>query len=278
MSELADYKPLTLRQIYYQLVGKGYLENNVSEYTMLSNLLKWARINGYVKWEDIEDRVRTFHDLTGWENRDEFIQSEMRYFLDGYTRNLLQSQDKYIEIWIEKDALSSIFTRIARPYTVPVVVCKGFSSVSFLNEFKERLNSQKGKTQLMLYFGDFDPSGMEMLEAMKTTLRDELGIYGIVFKRVALLEEDIFTYRLPHSPNALKKTDTRARKHVEAYGELAVELDALRPDILEKKIKDAIEKELDVGAFNYEVKTYRTEFDKLNHLRERVIEFLGGKH
>jgi len=46
LEELGDYKPLTLRQIYYQLVGKGYIENKVSQYTMLSNLLKWARIDG----------------------------------------------------------------------------------------------------------------------------------------------------------------------------------------------------------------------------------------
>lgn len=122
-------------------MGKGYIENKVSQYTMLSNLLKWARIDGYIAWEDIEDRVRAFHDLTGWENSENFIQAHLRNFLRGYTRNLLQTQDKYIEIWIEKDALSSIFTRVAEPYTVPVVVCRGFSSVSFLNDFRVRLNA-----------------------------------------------------------------------------------------------------------------------------------------
>ncbi len=27
LEELKRYKPLTLRQVYYQLVGKGYIEN-----------------------------------------------------------------------------------------------------------------------------------------------------------------------------------------------------------------------------------------------------------
>ncbi|NOG42921.1 MAG: hypothetical protein HND38_15685 [Planctomycetes bacterium] len=57
LDELADYKPLTLRQIYYQFVSKGYIENKVSEYTMLSQCLKWARINGYISWDDMEDRT-----------------------------------------------------------------------------------------------------------------------------------------------------------------------------------------------------------------------------
>jgi len=276
LDELNDYKPLTLRQIYYQLVGKGYIENNVSQYTMLSNLLKWARIEGYIAWEDIEDRVRTYHDLTGWSSSDNFIRAELEYFLEGYKRNLLQSQDKYVEVWIEKDALSSIFTRVAEGYTIPVVVCRGFSSVSFLNDFRTRLNNYESKRKLMLYFGDFDPSGVEMLTAMKTTLMEELGVNEIEFKRVALLREDIFTYHLPHNPDALKKTDTRAKKHLETYGELAVELDALRPDILERKIKDAIEAELDIDAFNQEVEKHNEEFDKLNNLKKRVMKLFSG--
>lgn len=275
LDELNDYKPLTLRQIYYQLVGKGYIENNVSQYTMLSNLLKWARINEYIAWEDIEDRVRAFHDLTGWENSENFIQAHVRAFLSGYTRNLLQTQDKSIEIWIEKDALSSIFTRVAEDYTIPVVVCRGFSSVSFLNDFKTRLNNHNCKRTLMLYFGDFDPSGVEMLTAMKTTLVEELGMKEVEFKRVALLSEDIFAYNLPHNPDALKKSDTRAKKHLETYGELAVELDALRPDILEGKIKDAIEAEIDIDAFNNEVEKHNEEFDKLNIFKQKVVNFIA---
>lgn len=275
LEELNDYKPLTLRQIYYQLVGKGYIENSVSQYTMLSKSLKWARIDGYIAWEDIEDRVRTFHDLTGWGSSDDFIQAHLRAFLRGYTRNLLQSQDKYLEIWIEKDALSSIFTRVAETYTVPVVVCRGFSSISFLNDFKTRLN-RDGRKKVMLYFGDFDPSGVEMLTAMKTTLMEELGVNEIEFKRVALLKDDISVYNLPNNPDAFKKTDTRAKKHLETYGELAVELDALRPDVLERKIKDAIEAELDIETFNSEVRKHNEEIEELNKFKEKVMEFTAS--
>lgn len=279
LDEFSNYKPLTLRQIYYQLVGKEYIENKRSQYSMLSNLLKWARIDGYVSWDDIEDRVRTFHNAAGWGSKDDFIEQELRSFLKGYRRDLLQTQDKYIEVWIEKDALSSIFTRRCSPYCASVVVCRGFSSVSFLHDFQSRLVKlvkHKGKDAMMLYFGDFDPSGVEMLTAMKTTLIEELGVDEIEFKRVALLREDIFAYNLPHSPDALKKTDTRAKKHLETYGELAVELDALRPDILERKITDAIEAELDIDAFNNEVEKYNEEVDKLNTLKKEVVEFTAS--
>ena len=278
LEELKDYKPLTLRQIYYQLVGKGFIENKKTEYGMLSGLLKWARIDGYISWNDIEDRVRAFHTLRMWNDRECFITDELDSFLSGYHRDLLQSQGKYIETWIEKDALSSVFNRVCLPYGIPVVVCRGFSSVSFLNEFRERLLSHDDKEPVMLYFGDFDPSGVEMLEAMEETLEDELNIPGIEFERIALTRDDIFKYHLPHNPDALKKSDTRAKKHLENYGELAVELDALRPDVLVDKIRVAIENELDIPAFNAEIKAHHQELDKLNRIKEKVIAFISNNN
>ena len=276
LKELLKYMPLTLRQIYYQLVGKGSIKNKVSEYTMLSNLLKWARIDGHIPWEDVEDRVRAYHDLTGWRDSEKFIEAYLKHFLSGYKRNLLQTQDKYIEIWIEKDALSSIFIKVAEPYTIPVVVCRGFSSVSFLNEFAERLEYNKDKQAVMLYFGDFDPSGIEMLDAMKTTLTDELSVGHIEFKRIALSKDDIFKYKLPHNPSALKHSDSRAAKHLEQYGELAVELDALRPDVLEQKIRTAIEREVDMNLFKKEQRKENNELKELSELKSKVVDFIKG--
>lgn len=273
LDELSDYKPLTLRQVYYQLVGKGYIENTQSEYTQLSTLLKWARIDREISWNDIEDRTRTYNDLTGYSDSERYLKAYMDYIFDRYQRNLLSDQDKYIEIWIEKDALSSIFVRTASPYTIPVVVCRGFSSVSFLHEFEERIDNTDRKP-LMLYFGDFDPSGVEMLEAMETTIKYEFGIKDIEFKRIALLKDDIFKYNLPHSPKALKKTDSRANKHIEKYGELAVELDALRPDILVEKIRTAIVNEIDVDRFEDQKAIFQIELDKLNVLKGKVLKLL----
>lgn len=276
LKELKDYKPLTLRQVYYQMVSKEFIENTTSQYGMLSNLIKWARIDGHIDWGDIEDRGRTFHNESGWSNKDAFISQELDYFLDDYKRDLLQTQNKYIEIWIEKDALSSIFKKVASPYTVSVVVNRGFTSISFLHDFKERIQDCGRKEVVMLYFGDFDPSGIEMLDAMKTTLQDELGINEVTYKRIALLEDDIAKYKLPHNPDALKKTDTRAEKHIKAYGELAVELDALSPDVLERKIRKAIEDELDIGAFNKEVKKHNIELKKLSTLKSKVDTFINN--
>lgn len=277
LEDLKEYKPLTLRQIYYQLVSQGVIENNKSQYVMLSGLIKWARIEGHIKWQDIEDRVRAFHDLTGWINQDRFIQAHLKNFLSGYNRDLMQSQENYFEAWIEKDALSSIFIRACQEYTVPVVVCRGFTSVSFLNDFRERLEYQKNKKPVMFYFGDFDPSGMAMLDSMEITLRNELDISGIEFKRIALLKNDIKKYNLPHDPDAIKKTDTRYKKFTDKYGSFAVELDALRPDVLTRKIQRAIEKEINIDLFNREKRKQNQDINKLNNLKRDLIDHIKNK-
>ena len=84
LNELEKYKPLTLRQVYYQMVAKEYIENKKSQYGMLSGLLKHARIDGYISWKDIEDRVRVFHDLRGFTNKELFVDQELDYFLNWF--------------------------------------------------------------------------------------------------------------------------------------------------------------------------------------------------
>lgn len=275
LDELQEYKPLTLRQIYYQLVSQEYIENKVSEYTMLSKMLKWARLDGHIPWDDIEDRVRAFHSLKGWQDKTSFLHVALNSVINQYSRDLWQDQECYLEVWIEKDALSSIFTNVCSDYGVSVVVCRGFSSVSFLHDFKNRLVNHSGKYPVMLYFGDFDPSGVEMLTAMKTTLTDEMGIDGVEFKRIALLRDDIFEYKLPHDPKALKRSDTRAKKHLEAYGNLAVELDALRPDILTQKVRNAVENEIrDPDAYKCQMEIYNGEVNELAKLKGQFLELV----
>ena len=49
---------LTLRQLYYQLVSRNVIPNNIKEYSKLSYLLVKARMGGEIDWSAIEDRLR----------------------------------------------------------------------------------------------------------------------------------------------------------------------------------------------------------------------------
>ena len=277
LNEWKKYLPLTLRQVYYQLVSKEIIKNKISEYNMLSKLLKWARIDGKIPWGAIEDRVRAVHSYFGFIDKNDFVDNQLNYFLEGYRRDLMNEQRVYIEVWIEKDALSSIFSRITRKYCISTVVCRGFSSVTFLNDFKNRCNSflSQERNPIMLYFGDFDPSGFAMLPAMLETIQDEMDCDGIEYKRIALTKQDIHEYNLPHDPNAVKQTDTRYTKFVQQHGEYAVELDALPPDILENKIIEAIENEIDLDLFAQQKQFEEKEIDELIDLKREAREHIN---
>lgn len=274
--ELKDYLPVTLRQIHYQLVVKGLIDNTNSQYNMLSQLLKYARIDGFIPWEAIEDRVRQAFLNQGWADKDEFLRDERDKFLTGYRRHLQQDQENYIEVWLEKYALAGIFERVVNPLCIALCPTRGFSSVSFLRQLRNRvLTSQKnGQRYVMLYFGDFDPSGDIMLPAMARTLEADFQLSNMEYEPVALKQEQIEEYDLPVKMGAAKVTDPRYKKFVEKYGPRAVELDALSPKILRELIDQAIGRYVDLSKVRQHLKEEAKERPILEDFRDKVQRFI----
>lgn len=279
--ELRSFWPLTLRQLFYQLVSRLVIENSLGNYKALSELLTKARLAGLVPWEALEDRSRTMHTGGGWEDRRRFVGAQLDQFLKYYSRDLQQGQPAALEVWIEKDALSRIVSEVAGDYCVTVVVAKGFSSVSFVHECRQRIEEQAkmNKPTKILYFGDLDPSGWEMLPAMLQTLQVEMGlgdrVQGI---RCALTPaQAVDRFRLPRSIDAIKAKDTRTPKYqamLRAAGypaDLAVELDALSPAILQGLVREAIEGQLDKPAFERQKQLEQEDLAALERLRADVI-------
>jgi len=271
---LHPYWPLTLRQVYYQLVSSGEIKNNKSQYNMLSKLMKWMRIDDRLPWDALEDRTRTVTAKRGYSSLESFVYGELNGFMYGYSRCLVQGQDKYIEVWTEKDALLRIFHEVVYPYCIRAVVCRGYSSVTFIADYYNRAIKAIGKGQLpvVLYFGDLDPSGVQMLEATIETLEDELDLYGVEFRRIGLNPVHISLYDLPSDPNAAKTSDPRYKKYVEEYGTVAVELDAVHPAQLQKMIRSAVEAELDMDLFEDQQDQEDTDHERLDSLRNTIMD------
>src|SRR5438309_680188 len=97
LSELRDYWPLTLRQVYYRLVSAGIIENRQEEYKKLSRVLTDARMDKLVPWESMEDRSRSMLPSDGWSDEQSFVGTSLSDFLRGYRRDLLQSQPIALE-------------------------------------------------------------------------------------------------------------------------------------------------------------------------------------
>jgi hypothetical protein len=144
--------------------------------------------------------------------------------------------------WLEKDALARLFLETLAPYHVALNVGRGYDGWSSVHNAALRLREQADTR--ILYFGDFDPSGEDMMRSLRERLNDQ-GAYPQIVK-VALNEDDIARYSLP--PNRTKQDDSRAAAYIARFGDVSVELDALALPILRERIVETVEDALDMEA------------------------------
>lgn len=235
---LTAHHPMTVRQVYYQLVSGQVIENNRSQYQAVSNALVDARKEGVLPWEWIEDRLRRPRRASMWENLADFAETA----LHAYRRNVWIEQPAYLEAWLEKDALSGIFENTLEPYGVTLNVGRGYDGWDSIRNAACRYGGWDEVA--VLYFGDFDPSG----EDMARSLRERLAFFQCEPEiiKCALTAEDVTRYHLP--PDFTKPTDSRRAAFVKKYGDIAVELDALPVDVLRARLTDEVEARMNLGA------------------------------
>jgi hypothetical protein len=127
-------------------------------------------------------------------------------------------------------------------YDVPLMVARGYASLSFLYTAADAIN-ELAVPAYIYHLGDFGPSGVNAGEKIEETLR-ELALYAdIYFERIAVTPEQINDWDLPTRPT--KKSDTRSK----GFGEISVELDAIEPNQLRALVQETIEQHLPQDQF-----------------------------
>lgn len=127
---------LTLRQLYYQLVSRAVVPNKSTEYSKLSTLLKEGRMGGIVDWDAIEDRLRK--PSRPWFVAD--IPEAIEAIINQYRLDRMKGQQNYVEVWVEKDALSGVLKRITNKYHINILVNRGYSSASAMFDSYNRFS------------------------------------------------------------------------------------------------------------------------------------------
>jgi hypothetical protein len=259
---LAEHHPMTVRQVYYQLVSRQVIENSRSQYQSVSNALVEARKEEIIPWEWIEDRLRRPRSVSMWAGLADFAETAR----EAYRRDVWATQPGYVEAWLEKDALSGIFQDVLEGYGVTLNVGRGYDGWDSIRNAAGRYGD--GEAVTVLYFGDFDPSGEDMVRS----LRERLAFFDCFPEiiKCALVPEDITRYHLP--PDFTKTTDTRRAAFVERYGDLAVELDALPVDVLTARLRSEMEARLDLEALAKVQATEQREKQQLTAALQGMAE------
>jgi hypothetical protein len=278
---------LTLRQLYYQLVSRDYIANNIREYSNLGTLVSSARLAGLIDWSHIVDRVRNLETHNSWDDPESIVDAAAQDF----HLNRWKDQNAYVEVWIEKNALRGVIEPVCTELDVPYFVCIGYTSQSEMWRAARRLVSKfrEGKEITILHLGDHDPSGRDMTRDISERLdlfmstdlapyaRRERRFYGVEVNRLALNWNQIEQYTPP--PNPAKLMDPRARVYIEEFGDESWELDALSPTTIAEIIRDAVHAHIDWDKWD-EVEDSETQgktlLETVSRRWSEVQEFLEG--
>jgi hypothetical protein len=265
---------LTLRQLYYQFVSRGYIVNTVRNYKNLGSVINDGRLAGLIDWEAIEDRTRNLESNSHWEDPSDILGACAKQFqIDKW-----KMQPHRIEVWIEKEALAGVFDKICKELDVPYLCCRGYTSQSEMWAAAMRLRAyneiDKQKTHI-LHFGDHDPSGIDMTR----DIIDRLRIFGanVELERMALNMDQVRKYNPP--PNPAKEEDSRFDGYIREFGHESWELDALEPQVLSDLVRNAVYSLRNVRKWKAAVKAednYRASLLSASDRWDEVVEALGG--
>lgn len=239
---------LTLRALHYRLVSIG-MTNDMSHYRKVVTAMISARWDGLLNFYDFLDHERETIGFTDYKNTnvDDKVTSakkQIKLWATSYSKNRWENQPYYPEVFIEKKALQGVFESPCYKWDIALNPCKGYPSLTFLYDAKERFETAlyNGKKPIILYFGDYDPSGENIPETILDNI-NKMGLEDIELRRIALMEHQVIAWNLPPAPTKL--TDTRS---INWDGLGQVELDAVEPkkivELCEEAIKDIFDFDL----------------------------------
>jgi hypothetical protein len=254
LTEYEDYLPMTIRQIFYRLVGNHGYPKDEKAYDRLLNYMNRARRSGRIDFNAIRDDgasvMRSYH----YAGEEDFW-ARVRRMGQGYERDKLAHQKVDIRVYCEAAGMMPQLRQVCEPYSVAVYSCSGFDSLTAKYDLVldcRRNFTWHGKKAVILHLGDYDPSGESifndgLVEDIHAFLAEDVAHKNpwdvAHFERVALRPELIDEYNLDTAPP--KKTDTRSKNW---EGETC-QLEALPPDVLAELLDDAIRKHIDLDIY-----------------------------
>jgi hypothetical protein len=235
---LAEENPMTVRQVFYRLVSTGVIAKTEKEYkSTVCRLLAIMRRNGEIPFGWIADATRWMRKPRTYSSLSSMLDQTAR----TYRRALWNDQDAYVEVWLEKDALAGVLIDVTAKWDVPLVVTRGYPSLSYLYDAAEALSAQV-KPCFLYYLGDHDPSGVDIPRKVESDLRKFAPNAELAFERIAVTMEQVEQWDLQTRPT--KTSDSRSK----GFEGDSVEVDAIPPAELRNLVRACIEQHIDSKA------------------------------
>jgi hypothetical protein len=249
--------PQTVRGVFYQATVHGLVDKTEAGYRTVQRVLVDLREKD-MPYHYIADNTRWMRKPKSHDDIEELLTDAYRF----YRKATWRDQSAYVEVWCEKDALAGIIYEVTSRWDVPLMVTRGYSSISFLYEAAGAI-SLVNKPCFIYYLGDYDPSGVDIAQNVEKRLRQYTVGADINFRRSAVTSEQIKKMNLPTRPT--KRSDTRSKK----FNDDSVELDAIPARELKKIVNNCIERHIDHDALESTKRIEKAE-------RESLESFIEG--
>jgi hypothetical protein len=240
LKEYSDQLPLTLRQIFYRLVGAHGYEKTEQAYKRLVELMNKARRAQLIRMEAIRDDGFTSAQSPFYHSAEVFLFG-LRAAAESMRLDRQQGQRSRLVIWCEASGMVPQLARIADPFGIEVCSSGGFDSLTDKHRIGENWAE---KTVTVLHIGDHDPSGVHVFSSLAEDIAAFAAGYGgvVEFVRLAVTPEQARLYTLPSAPP--KPTDNRRFEGDETW-----QAEALDPRTLAAIVEGAIDDRLDRKAY-----------------------------
>jgi hypothetical protein len=261
-------QPMTVRQVFYQATVRGLVEKSEYGYGKIQQDLTKMRKAGRLPYDWLVDYTRRQILPVTYDG----VEHALRDTAESYRKDLWADANCRVEIWIEKDALAGVVEAITMKYAVPLMVARGYSSLSFLHRASE-ISNGLGLPTYVYHFGDHDPSGVNAGEKIEEWRKDATD-GTLHFERVAVTQQQISDWNLPSRPN--KESDTRTLKFEQRFGTTqSVELDAIEPRRLRDLVEGVIQRHLPSAAYEQLQAAEKNERQLIKRL-QLVLSELGN--
>ena len=265
---------ITLRQLYYQFVARGFLPNKQESYDKLGRVCVKARENGFMDWDYLVDRTRNVLVQSHWDTPESILEA----VADQFRLDKWANATHVVEVWVEKEALAGVIQAATNNVDTLAFPCRGYVSTSEMYVAAQRIvaHIEDGVEVTVLYLGDYDPSGVDMARDNEARLRqyvsahvgDERTEDYLHFSRIALTAAQIAQYNPPPAP--AKPTDSRHKTYVASTGQnQSWELDALDPATLVALVEAEVVALRDDGVWDQAVEEEKEHKRKLSLVHKR---------